>query len=276
MKFLFSLLTLLLVNKECSSAQDNMEAKSNMHNSLKGAYTIAEIDGAKLDAEAITISFDPSTNKVSGFSGCNRFFGTYKVENNSIKFGNIASTKKYCLKKENTIESKVLNAINSATSFELKDKMLILSAGSKVVLKTESASKLESRKKVDMIGDHYSSLSVTYQAISRGFAKYVSVSEKVVKISTDRSLQKMETYDIKKEDWDDVERLIKSINVNDLRNIKPPSTRHQSDGAAGATLSIIRGDLAHTSPTFDDGNPPSEIKELVNKLLAIGAKVKKQ
>lgn len=119
-------------------------------------------------------------------------------------------------------------------------------------------------------------LVVIYQASSRGFAKYVSVSEKVVQVSSDRSLQKMESFDCETEDWQELKKMVENMNPDDLKGLKAPSDKHTFDGAAGASLTITQGDLAYITPTFDDGNPPAEIEKLVNKVLAIGAKVKKQ
>lgn len=142
--------------------------------------------------------------------------------------------------------------------------------------KQELAQKTPMTEKQKMLGNAYNGLTVTYQATSRGYANYVSVSENEVKLSSDRSLQKMDTFDCKKEDWEAVETLLKKVNPKTFQNLKAPSNKHTFDGAAHATLTLINGDLAYTTPTFDDGNPPAEIKELVNKVLAIGAKMKKQ
>ncbi|MFD1062718.1 hypothetical protein ACFQ1Q_05625 [Winogradskyella litorisediminis] len=119
-------------------------------------------------------------------------------------------------------------------------------------------------------------LVVSYKASARGYTKYIAVSEKAVKLSSDYSLQKMETYNCDNADWEAIKTLVKNINPKEFMSLKAPSDKHTFDGAAHTTLTVIIGDVAHVTPTFDEGNPPKEIKELVNKVLAIGAKVKKQ
>lgn len=116
----------------------------------------------------------------------------------------------------------------------------------------------------------------TYKATSRGYANYVSVSEQTVQTSSDRSLKKIETFSCDKKDWEALKGLVKPIKPQDLKNLKAPSVNYQRDGAAAATLTITQGNIAYITPTFDEGNPPNEIKKLVNKLLAIGTQMKKQ
>lgn len=266
------------MNKECNSAQNNLTDNNMQQEELKGSYTISEIDNAKGNAEAITITFDAATNKVSGFSGCNRFFGTYKVEGNTITFSNIATTKKFCLDKENQVETKVLNAINNASSFKLKNNELTLMADSKVVLKTvkRSETKPKPKSKADMIGDHYATSSVTYIASARGFYEYVSVSEGDITISDNQSLKNRQTTKINTADWTLIKSMMDKLDSGIISSLKPPSTNHQVDGAPHANLTLRNGDLETTSPTFDHGNPPKEITPLVNKLLSLAEIAKKQ
>lgn len=270
MKFLFGLLSILLINKECSSAQNNLKS-TKQQESLNGIYTIAEVDNAKLDRKAITISFNSETKTISGFSGCNRFSGKYNVDGDAIKLSDIVSTEKLCLNKESSIEKNILKALNSASKFQIKDNTLSLLSKDKVVLKTESISDLKSKpfNKADLIGNHYKTKTVTYTALSRGFYRHISVTEGKLMVSENQSLKPMATTILKTEDWKSIDDMISKIDVKTLQRLKPPSTNHTFDGAPHATLSLRNGDLEVMSPTFDHGNPPKELKPLVNKLLSL-------
>ncbi|RNC88040.1 MAG: hypothetical protein ED556_02300 [Winogradskyella sp.] len=118
--------------------------------------------------------------------------------------------------------------------------------------------------------------AIIYEAISRGFAKYVYITEDKVLLSTDRSLQKMDEYKCDANDWQTIQSLIKKLDTKAMGSLKAPTDKRLYDGAAHATLTLKQGDLAYITPTFDDGFPPEEIKELVNKVLSVGEKVKKQ
>ncbi|GGI56137.1 hypothetical protein [Winogradskyella haliclonae] len=125
------------------------------------------------------------------------------------------------------------------------------------------------------IGQNYD-VAVIYEARSRGFAKYAYISKAKVMLSEDRSLQKMDNYVCDTKDWEDIEQLLDAIERKTFQNLKAPTDKRLYDGAAHTTLSIKQGDVVYMTPTFDEGFPPKEIEKLVNKVLAIAEKVKKQ
>ena len=125
------------------------------------------------------------------------------------------------------------------------------------------------------IGQNYD-VAVIYEARSRGFAKYASISKAKVTLSEDRSLQKMDNYDCDAKDWEEIEQLLDAIERKKFQNLKAPTDKRLYDGAAHTTLSIKQGDVVYMTPSFDEGFPPKEIEKLVNKVLAIAEKVKKQ
>lgn len=69
------------------------------------------------------LHFNPSEKQISGFSGCNRYFGSYSISGDSLVFDHIASTKKAC--NGVTFEQEYLNWI-SAKSFNWKTEGNIL------------------------------------------------------------------------------------------------------------------------------------------------------
>ena len=84
---------------------------------LNDTYDIVAIDGKDVSEFKLTMAFADSTKKVSGFSGCNRFFGSYTIENNTIKFGPLASTQKMCPPKFMNIESDLSEALSKSNTF---------------------------------------------------------------------------------------------------------------------------------------------------------------
>ena len=109
-------------------------------------------------------------------------------------------------------------------------------------------------------------ITITYEAISRGFFEEISVSKKSVSISNDITKKTYETYNISKEDWNTFLGLLSKINLEELPQLKAPTSMREYDGAAHAVLIIKDGDKQIRSSTFDHGYAPTEIKELVEKL----------
>lgn len=130
--------------------------------------------------------------------------------------------------------------------------------------------------KSDIVGDNYKRVLITYQALSRGTFEYIQISKSEVTISTDRNLKNMDVYPCKLEDWEALENLLIVIDVEHLNELKAPTDKRLHDGAAHATLSVIKGDVELITPTFDHGYPPEEIKAIVNKVLSIKESVVKQ
>lgn len=64
-------------------------------------------------------------NRVKGFSGCNRFTGTYKVEESHIQFSQMASTRMVCMDGMEQEES-FLSALEGTTGFKISGDSLSL------------------------------------------------------------------------------------------------------------------------------------------------------
>jgi heat shock protein HslJ len=65
-----------------------------------GTYYVTHLLGKELATPSqgpLEITFLPEEYRVSGFSGCNRFFGGYSLEGDQLRFSNLAATKMACL-----------------------------------------------------------------------------------------------------------------------------------------------------------------------------------
>ncbi|MBQ0787128.1 MAG: META domain-containing protein, partial [Oceanihabitans sp.] len=99
MKFITILLTVFALEscgntKAATNLQNNTEAKQT--ETLSGKYMISSfIDNTEIP-ENSHLNFDATTNRVSGFAGCNNFSADYSTEGNTMKFGVFMSTKMQC------------------------------------------------------------------------------------------------------------------------------------------------------------------------------------
>lgn len=110
------------------------------------------------------------------------------------------------------------------------------------------------------------SITITYQAVSRGFFEEISISSDSITISKDHNKKNINAFKNHKEDWNTCLELLSKVDMNDLSKLKAPTSYRYVDGAAHATLIIKNGDKEIRSSEFDHGHPPKEIKALVEKL----------
>ena len=91
MKFFYSLATLLLV-LGCTDTEQTSHAPL-----LDTTWNLAELNNRKIQhpgPQVPHLRFE--AEKVTGNDGCNNFFGGYTLEENSLKFGMLASTRMAC------------------------------------------------------------------------------------------------------------------------------------------------------------------------------------
>jgi heat shock protein HslJ len=72
------------------------------------------------------ILFDPAKKKVTGFAGCNQFFGSYELDGASLKFGPVGSTRMACPDLQMSLETEVLKALDQTRAWEIRDGRLLL------------------------------------------------------------------------------------------------------------------------------------------------------
>lgn len=78
----------------------------------------------------LTLSAD---NKVAGFAGCNRYFGSYTFKDADLGFNGLGSTKMYCQEKME-VEDAFLKAMGEVNRFELTADKLMLQKDESVLM----------------------------------------------------------------------------------------------------------------------------------------------
>lgn len=108
--------------------------------SLEGTkWILTAINGGPLGPDAqgerapfIEFGVD-GEQKIAGFGGCNRFFGTFDRSRSMLKFGPIGATKMAC--PDMTTEDRFFRALNSVDSVERTPYALILRSDGVEVLR---------------------------------------------------------------------------------------------------------------------------------------------
>ena len=112
-------------------------------------------------------------------------------------------------------------------------------------------------------------LKVEYKAETRGALKNITVTKNDCIYKT---LSKSDEFKTSTEDWQTITKLVKGLNLEILKNLEAPSSKSHIDAAMQASITITFEEKIIESANFDDGNPPEELKKLVEKLLEITTK----
>ena len=108
---------------------------------------------------------------------------------------------------------------------------------------------------------------IEYSAITRGKSELIVVHKGRYSyfLNDKKVLQTLLT----KTNLNVLATILAGLDVAAIEDLQAPSKRHQFDGAMVTSLAIKSEGKTHRSVTFDDDNPPEELKELVNYLLGM-------
>ncbi|MEM6516106.1 MAG: META domain-containing protein [Bacteroidota bacterium] len=254
---------IILLNS-CGTPKEttNSDKQEKLENSaaLSGKYFVSEMGGKTPNID-LFMEFDANTGRVSGFSGCNNFFGSYDLNGNNLNFRTLASTKKYCQGELNVLENEMMTLLKEVNVLEKNESFFLLKnkAETLFIIKAAAETLKVEKSKINK--------TTTYEASSRGFYEKLWMSGNTIYFTKDRYGQEVLKNNIPKDKLNELERLIEAFSEKELSNLEPPSKAFQYDGAPMATLKIDDGKTTFQTQTFDHGNPPIAIKSLVKMML---------
>lgn len=98
--------------------------KTKKQASLNNNWKVITMKGVDSFQKNPTIKFDNKENKISGFAGCNNFFGKYETENQNLSLGEMGMTRKMCL--DMSVENTFINNLKSVTHYKIESNKLVL------------------------------------------------------------------------------------------------------------------------------------------------------
>lgn len=110
-------------------------------------------------------------------------------------------------------------------------------------------------------------LKIGYVASSRGFYEKIEVSRALVVVHNDRKGDRSDSIKLNTGKWNEITALVNKIKLKNLPYLKAPSEKRMHDGAHHAQLIIVFEDRIYESSGFDHGNPPNDIRALINYIL---------
>lgn len=129
MKIFSILLVVILSLKSCGDT-----TSSNNSEKLSGEFHIVSLEKNSNLPDNLTINFHPETQKISGFSGCNNYFGSFTLEESVLSFGPLGSTRKMCFSDANNIETETLKLLSKVNGFSFKDHTLQLKSNDDIII----------------------------------------------------------------------------------------------------------------------------------------------
>lgn len=97
-------------------------------------WTLIKINDASVTVtKSPTIQFQENENKMAGFAGCNRYFGSYAIQGKTLTFSGVGSTKMFC-NETMDIEQQFLGALQKVDAFEVNENTLMLYSQKQIVL----------------------------------------------------------------------------------------------------------------------------------------------
>lgn len=100
-------------------------------------WRLIEVNGAVVPTLAggkqPSLKLDGAQKKVSGYSGCNKFFGTYERNGVSLKFGPVGASRRACEEPGNGIETALLQALERTRGWRVEEGNLLLLDGESVL-----------------------------------------------------------------------------------------------------------------------------------------------
>ena len=91
------------------------------------AWRLLDLGGAGVLDRAPTLEF-PDSGRVAGNASCNRYFGSVRVDGDSIHFSAMGSTKMACAEDINAQEQRFLAALSEAATFTVEDSILFITS----------------------------------------------------------------------------------------------------------------------------------------------------
>jgi len=109
---------------------------------LRNTYwKLMQIDGRPVEVQTDQrephIILDLREMSFKGYGGCNQLFGSFEIDGDTLRFGPIAGTKRYCTETMD-LESAFLQALGTVTRFEISSGTLTLYGSEKIVALLEA------------------------------------------------------------------------------------------------------------------------------------------
>ncbi|WP_051677048.1 META domain-containing protein [Maridesulfovibrio frigidus] len=117
-----ALICLVLIFAGCSASKSTLTADLP----LQTKWVLEDIDGTGVIDFAQSWAMFTEDGRVTGSGGCNRFNGSYTLENNTLEVGPLASTRMACAEAVDSQEFKFLQALGQSLNVRTENGLLFM------------------------------------------------------------------------------------------------------------------------------------------------------
>lgn len=111
----------------CSPAPHDQPQSQTVAQLTAANWQLSTLNAQSFEGQAPTLAFNVETNRVSGFSGCNRYMGGFSADDQTLSFTQLASTMMACPDPAMQLEQQFIEVLQQAHQWGLTDKVLTLS-----------------------------------------------------------------------------------------------------------------------------------------------------
>ena len=115
--------------------------------------------------------------------------------------------------------------------------------------------------------------SISYETFTRGSATMYTVTQEKITVKRTGLNAEETSTGLAEGEWDNFVNTIKGMDMSKMSRLKAPSDSRASDAALHAILSVRKNDTIYKTNSFDHGNPPAEVKPLVEAILRLAENV---
>ena len=115
--------------------------------------------------------------------------------------------------------------------------------------------------------------SFSYETFTRGSTTMYTVTPEQIKVKSTGVNAMENIININKTEWSAILKTASSIDISKMSQLKSPTDSRASDAALHAILSVRKNDTIYKTNSFDHGNPPTEVKPLVEAILRLAENV---
>lgn len=119
-------------------------------------------------------------------------------------------------------------------------------------------------------------LAIEYQASTRGSQSKLIIKNDSLIVMEEGRNESVNYYQLSNKDWNALVKEVNKIDKEKVKTYKAPTNKRATDAARTTQIKVIYKGEVYESDLFDEGNPPAEIKNLVDKVAAIYLKNQKE
>lgn len=115
--------------------------------------------------------------------------------------------------------------------------------------------------------------SFSYETFTRGSSTLYTVTPEKINIKSTGLQAGESSAKLEKNEWETLVNTSEKLKLSEISRLKAPSESRASDAALHAILSVRKNDTVYKTNSFDHGNPPPEVKPLVEAILRLAENV---